>query len=286
MNSDCAFSIGTTHEICQDYALAKGCGICIADGCSGSLLSDFGARMLSVTAINKINELETLSDFDENEIILLARPSAKILNIPSECLDATLLCAAQKRETLQAVCYGDGTITIKIINGDIFVITTEYTDSYPFYINYLYDETKRLQNWKDNHNKRKITFSIIQTNGEVETAPYYSREGRQDMLYEGEVIGFIYIYPYHIRVEVLASKAKFIALMSDGIQNFYRNVTSETASYGEKISYHDVLKEFVNFKNYAGNFVRRRMNRFIKTCIKNKWYYADDISMAAIHLRN
>ena len=75
MNTDCAFYIGTTHEVCQDYALTGEYSVAIADGCSGSVLSDFGSRVLSVTAMNKIAELKTLHDIDENELVLLSRPS-------------------------------------------------------------------------------------------------------------------------------------------------------------------------------------------------------------------
>ena len=69
--------------------------VAIADGCSGSILSDIGSRVLSITAMNKMSELKTLHDIDEQELILLARPSVKVLNLPPECLDATLLCAAK-----------------------------------------------------------------------------------------------------------------------------------------------------------------------------------------------
>ena len=102
MNCDCAFRIGSTHEVCQDYALSGKNTVSIADGCSGSVLSDIGSRVLSVTAMNKMIELESLHDFDEKELILLARPSIKVLNLPNECLDATLLCAAKKEDAGRA----------------------------------------------------------------------------------------------------------------------------------------------------------------------------------------
>ena len=147
MNTDCAYYIGTTHEVCQDYALAGKSSIAVSDGCSGSPNSDIGSRVLSITAMNKMVELDSLNNFDEKECILLARPAIKMLNIPNECLDATLLGAVlyenvlEKFYTLEAMCYGDGVIAIKTIDEEITIINCTYIDNYPFYINYMYDTT-------------------------------------------------------------------------------------------------------------------------------------------------
>ena len=78
----------------------------------------------------------TCRGIDENKCILSARPIVNILNLPEECLDATLLCAAKYQELVTALCFGDGTIAVKMNNGNTFVIDTYYNDSYPFYLNY------------------------------------------------------------------------------------------------------------------------------------------------------
>jgi len=283
MNTDCAFYIGTTHDVCQDYALTGDYSATIADGCSGSILSDIGSRVLSVTAMNKIAQLNTLHDIDEQELILLARPSIKVLNLPFECLDATLLCAAKIDDASEAICYGDGVIAIKMSNGDAFVVSIEYVDSYPFYINYLYDETGRYKNWKANHNKLQVVFSVIKENGEVEILNE-SCDSNTRIRYDGAEVGLIRVQDRRIIVDTIDPEVESIIIMSDGVQSFYQTIISGTSKHNEKISYHDVLKELLNFKNYTGRFVQRRMNKFIKTCIKNDWNHSDDISIAAIYL--
>ena len=61
-------------------------------------------------------------------------------------------------------------------------------------------------------------------------------------------------------------------------------ISMNSRKMNEKVSYHDVLKELLSFKNYTGRYVQRRMNKFIKTCAKNNWNHSDDISIAAIYL--
>jgi len=39
-----------------------------------------------------------------------------------------------------------------------------------------------------------------------------------------------------------------------------------------------------SFKNFNGQFVQRRMNKFLKDCNKDNWYNADDISLGVIYL--
>lgn len=283
MNTDCAFKIGTTHNVCQDYALAGECTVAIADGCSGSVLSDFGSRVLSVTAMNKMIELETLHDFNESELILLARPSIKVLNLPPECLDATLLCAVKIDDAAEAICYGDGVIAVRMDNGDTLVISVEYTDSYPFYINYLFDTTGRYLNWEKDHNKCQVVFSVIKADGSVDIINDHC-ESSTRLKYNGTEVGLIRVESHKIFIDTIAPEVESIMIMSDGVHSFYQTITSGTSKHNEKVDYHDVLKELLNFKNYTGQFVQRRINKFIKACDKNNWNHSDDISIAAIYL--
>ena len=284
MSCDCAFYIGTTHEVCQDYALAGENTVCVADGCSGSLLSDFGSRVLSVTAMNKMTELDTLFEFDEKEIILLARPSAKVLNLPPECLDATLLCAAKKDKVAEAICYGDGVIAAKMEDGGLLIIAVEYVDSYPFYVNYMFDKSGRFRNWKEHHNKRRIVFSTVSPEGEVEVVTI-DMENNPRVRYDSKDVGLLRIRgDFGVMVELVAPDVESVAVMSDGVQSFYHPVITDTSNHNEKVEYHDVLKELMRFRNYTGRFVQRRMNKFKKTCVKNGWEHSDDVSIAAIYM--
>ncbi len=281
MNTDCAFHIGTTHDICQDYALAGKNSIAVSDGCSSSLRSDMGSRVLSITAMNKMTQLDSLLSFDEKECILLARPAIKMLNIPNECLDATLLIAVSYNESVMAMCYGDGLIVIKIKNGNMIVIDCSYSDSYPFYINYLYDRTGRYSNWIQNHNKRDVCQTILSHDGKwISTVPVKSNTERIE-----KDLGLIRLSENKTFVEISnKDEVEYLAIMSDGIHSFYETIITDTSKYNQSVPYIDVLKELLSFKNFNKAFVQRRLNKFRKDCIKKDWGNSDDLSLAVIYI--
>ena len=280
MNTDCAYYIGSTHEVCQDYALAGKTSVAVSDGCSGSPNSDIGSRVLSITAMNKMVELNSLNDFDEKECILLARPAIKMLNIPNECLDATLLTAKAYKNGAMAMCYGDGTIVIKIKDGNMVVIDCAYSDSYPFYINYLYDQTGRYANWIQNHNKRDVCQTILSHEGEwIATTSVKSNVERIET-----DLGLIRLSENRTIVEIVnKDEIEYIAIMSDGVHSFYESVVTETSKCNKSLPYIEVIKELISFKNFNTSFVQRRMNKFRKNCIKKNWGNADDLSLAVIY---
>ncbi len=286
MNTDCAFYIGTTHEVCQDYAIAGKSSIVISDGCSGSVFSDIGSRLLCITTMNKMAELDSLYEFDEKECILLARPSVKMLNIPNECLDATLLSAAIYNDTIYTMCYGDGVIAIKCKNKDIIIINHVYTDNYPFYINYLYDNTGRYENWKKNHSKEKTYASAINRNKEIEQIDVEHKYNVRISDLDKNELGTLHNQDdrHRIMIEIIDKKdIEFIAIMSDGVHSFYETIITETSKYNKSVSYMDVLKDLLSFKNFNKAFVQRRMNKFRKNCIKKNWANSDDFSLAVIY---
>jgi len=285
MNSNCAFYIGTTHEICQDYALANNDTIVVSDGCSGSKNSDIGSRILSITAMNKIAEIDSLKEFEEKECILLARPSVKMLNIPNECLDATLLSAKVNKDFFEIMCYGDGVIVIKMQAGYSIVVDCAYSDSYPFYMNYLCSQNKRYEYWLQDHNKREITLTYLFPNGEVKEI---IKETDKDFGFKTLLASGITMdadgNKVLVRIPNKEYVVKHISILSDGVHSFYETVRTETSKYNKSISYLDVLKDLLAFKNYNQAFVQRRMNKFRKDCVKKNWGNADDISLASIYM--
>lgn len=279
MNTDCAFYIGSTHDVCQDYAMSGKSLVTISDGCSGSAFSDIGSRIISITAMNQILELDSLYSFDPKECILLSRPIIKMLNMPEQSLDATLFSSILHKESLQTMGYGDGVIAIKMKNGEMIVINSSYDDSYPFFMNYLYGDKGRYREWLLYHNRHNIHVSTITADGEVK--PY------------GEVISKIRLKDIgtigndnnRILIEIIALESiEFVAIMSDGIHSFYERINTESTKWNAPIQYHDVLKELLSFKNFNGKFVQRRMNKFRKNCLNKNWEHYDDISLAVIHV--
>ena len=283
MNTDCAFYIGTTHEVCQDYALSGKNSIAVSDGCSGSPQSDIGSRVLSITAMNKMVDMDSLYHFDQKECISLARPAIKMLDISNKCLDATLLIVKyhEEKNCVEAMCSGDGVIVIGTKTGRTIVIDCAYIDNYPFYMNYYYDKTGRLGNWDSEHNKREITQTIIDPDGEIISTKILSDSDRLDV-----DLGIIIATKTNIIINVPQTEGlvDYVAIMSDGIHSFYEKIITETSKCNQAVNYLDVLKELLTFKNFNSSFVQRRINKFRKNCIKKNWANADDFSLAAIYM--
>lgn len=281
MNTDAAFTIGKTHAVCQDYAIAGKNSIVISDGCSGSAFSDIGSRILSITAMSKMAELCNLEYFDGKECVLLANPIIKMLNLPKECLDATLFGATVFPRGLDVIGQGDGTIAVKTKNEDIVVIDISYEDNHPFYMNYLYDNRENYIKWREKHNKQKTEIFTIRHNGDIDR-----HEDRSCPMDKIDIGTFCYRdngILLDIDEDDMGS-IEFIAIMSDGIHSFYQTIETETSKQNQPISYFDVLKRLLNFKNYNGRFVQRRLNRFIRDCAKDNWHYADDVSLGVIYV--
>ena len=281
MSTDSAFYIGSTHSVCQDYALNSSNSIVISDGCSGSPNTDIGSRILSITAMNKLQELKTLRDFNEPECICIARSAIKMLDIPNECLDATLLLATSYKDNIQALVYGDGVVAIKVKTGNTYIINCTYTDNYPYYINYMYDKKGRDKEWITNHNKKENIVSVVKAGGDIKIISS-NLDLKEVRLLD---IGVVFGGGHSVLVDIINTKdIEHISIMSDGVHSFYETITTDTSRYNKSVSYIEVIKELLNFKNYNNSFVQRRVNKFRKDCKKKNWNNSDDMSLGCIYI--
>ncbi len=288
MNSDCVFKIGSTHRICQDYAIIgernnKNCVI-VSDGCSSSPLTDIGARIIATTVRDRLLSIDNMENFYANECIISARQIVDLLKLPTTCLDATLMSIflnnndnSTNVDTIN--CHGDGVIIIKFKSNDLYIVSTEYEDGYPFYINYFYDKNGRYDTWYEEHNKRKITLSTIIENNE-------------NICIKDDIeFGYTIDENIEIRKELKRTRInifdinliEFIAIVSDGIHSFYESVKTETSLVNNPISFYKIIPELFSFKGYKGSFIQRRLNRFLKNCKKKNWDHYDDLSIGIIY---
>lgn len=290
MNQDNAFVIGTTHHICQDYSI--GGVLCkhgdyytiVCDGCSSSPNSDFGARILSMGTKEELKRLflsAQLSEFIPKNCVEFAKPIIKQIGLPEESLDATTMVITSSSLGGYALSYGDGIIAVEDMSGNIYVISIEYTDGYPFYLNYLlYPE--RFNEWEENHDKRKVTISVIST------AKTYEMIDEDMKVLGNHDFGDIHIRNERQRTFVFfnnsGKKIKYVSILSDGIKSFYELINTETSKTNSSIDYHLALSDLLSFKNFSGEFVQRRLNRFAKDCQKKNWFHSDDLSLGVIYL--
>lgn len=167
-----------------------------------------------------------------------------------EMFDATLLNIGyeSKRDVFCVDVIGDGGCAYQSINGNWWFIEYVYPAGYPNYISYRIDMKRDdLRSYE----QRELICNVYR-NGEIVDS---DKDG-----------GRSYYYP---------SVTSSIAVFSDGIESF-------TDKEGSKIEAVKIVKELMAFKNTQGEFVTRRMSRFLRDCEKRGWSHYDDLSMAAI----
>jgi hypothetical protein len=248
---DTFYMQGTTHSVCQDYALggiADGYPYAIVtDGCSGSRDTDTGARILARCAASLVALLDN-KDPDmaaKNFGNLTIRLSREFLlpGLDKSALDATLIVCVALADRFRVLAFGDGVIfaSAKQLNAII-----EFTHSAPFYLNYLEDEERLLA-------YRKIGPRVRVNDGEFKNP-------------EDRPLLFDFLYAETDRV----------GIGSDGWLTF-------TNEHGSVVPVSDLETELLAFKTTAGAFVQRRVrNGLVKKLQKNGFSAADDISFAAL----
>ena len=271
------FAVGQTHNICQDYAAANMSDIfadeeqpklgelsseptlstlAISDGCSSSPDTDIGSRLL-VRHCLEVFKFGIMSDAD---VIQSAFETNKRLGLPTTALDATLMVAQLDSfiDLATVNIWGDGVVWLKYKDGTTQTIDIEFPDNTPAYLSYILSPT-RMRSYRENHGVRKITQT---TDG---SAPVIRFENTQEA--------------YGWKKEFCLSSVESMMIFSDGIKSFRRKVNG---AY-QDVPLAEVLKEVTAIKNHNGEFIVRRMKKFLHDfCVKNNWIHEDDVSVAAM----
>ena len=280
MRSDSAFYIGTTHKVCEDYAVSRDDIIVVSEGCSSSLNTDIGARIVC-ECIKQNTERPWM---EEKSTMMWANKICTILDIPKECLNVTLLTAYSEDDKIIIKTIGDGNIIIKTKDGIMHVLSMKYARSAPYYMNYTYykENDKDWENIPDNN--YTVEHSTIK---DIEEDDSYSIETHPPL--PGEVSSMFDIPNCDFSLSRKGNKlyirkkdVEWVALSSDGLNSFQEKIVTETYSTSEPVWYINVIIQLLKINNTEGKFVQRRMNRFKKTCIKENWYNTDDVSLAIL----
>ena len=287
MGADYFFRMGSTHAICQDYALAGELDgrsyALLADGCSGvatpgqpgSPYTDFGARFL-VRATQRRLENLALGDFPIMAIVEEAARAADVLKFSSTALDATLLAAVSTPEgDVRTFQMGDGVIAWRKRDGTVGYRTLEFGNGMPFYPSYVRDGD-RLAVYLHPDDPAKAEDAGFVTFRENVYVPGHGWTGvttRRETVFaaSGPITGVWTLGLSRATTDV-------VLLLSDGVETFQ----TKTASL---IPLEEVLLQLFDFKGFVGQFLVRRCTRFMqKFCAESGWHHADDFSAAGIYL--
>lgn len=263
---DSFFSIGSTHDICQDYALSRKqnnlvYGV-ISDGCSTAKDSDIGSRILCKLAekfiVSKYDpKLEIKTNYMKLKGYLLKRLSELNLNLTNETYYSTLLIFISNEKYTDIFIFGDGYLKIKYNDKEI-IKSFKYSKNAPYYMAYDLNE-------KD----RKMYSETFKQVLEINNTEIINNELDTEIIVK-EVEEKIF---YRLENKDLIS----VSIMSDGIESFQNSNKKE-------INDLEIVKELTNYKNTNGNFVIRRNKAFLRECQKREITHKDDLSVASLCL--
>jgi hypothetical protein len=298
MRTDNYFEIGSSHEVCQDYALSGQINdnisyAIVSDGCTMSHKAcsqvDLGARILAHSAkdcIKRIwqqsekvenvgttifNDIEEVNVYLRERVIILTRMIEKQLELPDLFADCTLLIAvADKEGKAITFMYGDGSVYVKKTTGTEHVIDVTFTSGAPLYLSYHTDPARKRA-YMEQFGEMPVFIEEFDVS-DIESAKdkeigSYSRS----LIYAKDPK----IYERSIRVW---EDVELISLTSDGAKSFLKHVDNEF----EPVDFLDVMAEFHAYKNKNGVFVQRRMKSMNKAHKKADISHYDDISVSAI----
>lgn len=251
MNGDSYYTIGSTHEVCQDYAIVvNDQRIFLADGCSSSPNTDVGARIVAHAASCWQTDLDpfTLSQ----EIV----KASYGLRLPKGALDATLLIADAQEKRFVVRVFGDGYVSYRDHSGQIEMIKISYPTDAPLYLSYWQDVSR----WE----KYKEKFGTVRRLEMGYIVPDRKRLTSED------------IDKDPVRIQLAYETYDLVLLFSDGVASFLDE-------NNERIPPEEIIKEMLQIKNYKGEFIKRRAKRFLKDAKKRGWTHFDDFSVAALY---
>ena len=263
MNIDTFIEIGSQHKICEDYIISGNDPVpyvILSDGCSTSHNTEMGARILTHLAKQYLKyNADNLSDIDYWElgtwVIHNAEQTARQLGLSTSCLTATLIVAYRIDNRIRIMIYGDGGF-ITIDNYDnIEMRSIEFTKNAPYYLAYLIDSTRHTL--YQNSDPTKTIIRHHADGSKTKTAVDYDRP-------------LDFTIPTHIHPIIL--------IASDGIDSFLKTESNGASTY---LKSDEIIKPCVAFKNFKGEFLKRRFNKQMITFSKNNIEHFDDLSIGA-----
>lgn len=260
--TDSYYLIGDSHMYCQDYAYSgiidnKVPYAIIADGCSSEKDTDVGARVLVNVCKNYIeylNKFDRFFSFNSGYFLSLFTAELKPQWITKNSLTATIRGSFIHNDKLHLFHYGDGYSIIKDLDNNQIIkkILTKFESNAPYYLIYTYNEDST-----ELYKKQFVNNSIETENGIFNVENYLN-----------DVNNFYQV----IDLKDLPNNFS-VSLMSDGIDSY---------SNDKEIDFTD---EVTTYKNYSGEFVKRKLKRFVYDKNKEGLKHSDDLSLATITKR-
>lgn len=273
MHADSYFRRGTTHDVCQDYALSgevngRPFGI-VADGCSSSPHTDFGARFLAFGAREALRQ--SFGAFRYEAVLPLACAAVGHM-VPMACLDATLGIVYGTETHIHVWLSGDGVIVARRKDGSYWVTVVEFSGNAPGYLSYQLNGNRfqALTGEGGPGGIRQIDDVVLSSHF---TETDRKRLGEKRLSSDPRSYWTHRVYP--------AELFDLAAVMTDGASSF--QCPSEHGGL-EVVPLNEVLSHVLAYKGMVGRFAARRLNRFLgRHCRDQGWSHGDDFAFAAVY---
>jgi len=268
MNTDHCFNIGSTHDVCEDYAISgtftrpvEGAGdvayAIVCDGCSSADHTDIGARLLAHAArtflMTAPGGFLGMDAEDIGKLIIhRAVLAASAIGLPLASLEATLVMAAAWNTHARVLMFGDG-VCVRRNAATTEVIHVDYKSNAPYYLANRLSDSRRAEYLAKFDQPRRVTIMDHAGSRTQEESPLTPLSLSHAHLSPGDQI----------------------ILFSDGVNQFYNGKS-------EKIDWSVPVEVLSKFKNTQGEFVQRRVQAHKRNCAENQIVHWDDVSVAAI----
>lgn len=276
MNFDHYFSIGTAHQSlgrpCEDYALSGQLGPdvyfgVVADGCSGvSAHTDVGARALA-WAFQRSLAQQPMVPFDHTFQQRLKYTFESMQYSPSPAdYFATLVGVRASAQAATVLVHGDGAIALRYRDGRKALIELEWQHNMPMYLNYLLSE-EALEQFSETHRASGAAPFLQRT-----TVFTSAEQGVSVMSQTVQEFELLQVLGGHVLTfNPAAEEIMDLVVLSDG----YAQVKDTPRL--------EVANSLLEFKNYNGEYLKRRMIRAFKDMRQGDKLPQDDIGAAALH---
>lgn len=261
MNADSFFTIGSTHKVCQDYTRhgyeKSRWFAAVSDGCSSSPDTDFGSRLMVVSAIDYYLSRDRL---DGELIAIRGHDCVSMFNLCPDSIDATLLFAYFDGDNIKVKAWGDGVVIEKRKSGEIFYHEISCSNGAPSYLSYLLSKSRYERFLQEFGGRRTVKTYLL---------------GNENPL---SVSGSDIKDSFGLDFSFVTADTEMVMLCTDGVQSF---LDSEF----KPIPLSEIVRNMTDIRSFTGEFVKRNTKFFLTRDCKNKgWTHGDDLGVAAIHV--
>lgn len=254
---------------CQDYAMSGGNWAIASDGCSGGEETDLGSRIWTLALAGLLKSSGPLMlrrrEALQHRLMFLTAPWLAQVG-PNDGI-ATLVALGVHGQQLIGSIAGDGGFLVRLRGGDFFVLEVNISDgtkSKPLYIDYFRSEASR------NHYMQDAGDQVVTT-----TVERYNASGILQTSEKSEApVSVAHAFTVFNLPDVLNvpfGEIEVAVACTDGI-------FSRPTPRGESFA------DLVGFKNFTGQFARRRLGALGARWASSDSMPIDDLAIAAIHL--